>query len=162
MGTTPKQELAEACPTWRFSCWWSTPAAVCSSCSSQGLGSLEHVHSMSHNSQVKCKMRPYMPQSYYGDSHNCLYGSILESLGGKPGVLRQYSEKGNSHDGTQRLPKPFLVSSVLFSHSQTEGGIWPCAHLPVHSWRCTNLAISQFPNTVTGKYSSAFLTYYFI
>lgn len=59
-----------------------------------------------------------MPLSYYGDSHNCLYGLILKSHEGIAGVLRQCPEKGNSHDGTERLPKPFLVSSVLFATAE--------------------------------------------
>lgn len=151
MGTTPKQELEEARSTWRYSCWWSTPAEVYSSCSPRGLGSLERIHGVGHNSQAKCKTRPSSPISYHGDARNCVYGKVLESHGGISGGLRQYTEYGESHDNTQRLPKPFLVPSVLFCQSWNHGGIQLCAHLTVHSWKRTYLAISRFPNTATGK-----------
>lgn len=144
-----RHALHGACST--CSCWRGTPAVVYSSFSPQSLGSLKQIHSVGHNSQAKRKTRPSSPLSYYGDSHNLLYREVVESHGGIIRWFKAIYWKRKSHEDMQRLPEPFLVPAVLFCHTWNDRGIQFCAHLAVHNWKCTCLAISRFPNTATGK-----------
>lgn len=127
-----------------YSCWWSTPAVGCSSGRWWGLGSLEHLHGVGHNSS---HVQDETVLSSYSDSHNCLNRKVLliESHGGVSGVLRKYTEKRTSQDNMQCLPKPLLVASVLFCHSQSDAGICLCVHLTVDNWKGTQIRCQLIP-----------------
>lgn len=101
-----------------------------------------------HNPQAKRKMKPSSPISYYGDSHNCVCGKVLESQGGISGVLRQHAEKAKSREGFRSLLQPLLCYSAMAEVMEEPSSAHTSLHASkdAHTWLSAHFLILPLVN----------------